>query len=291
MAFVMAATLNVGVSAAPAKSDTNGREQLHLRNEAQHFPSIFDSNLWPRWTFPRGVVPWHFWELNKPANVETGGPTEMHLEEQHFLYFFGSDVWPHWAFAHTGVLWSPGGLSNEGFTLKLLLNGGAYRYISGALNDTTILGQQSSITLLPGWRFKRAGYEVTVFAGIDYQRFRFTPDDPDTRLRGSQFGLRAGFELWHEPSPTTMLAADASISSIGAGNHARIAYGWRVFDKFYLGPEAQAYDTNPYFHARAGIHVTAFKTEDREWSGAVGYASDNDHRSGIYLRVGVLMRR
>ena len=193
-------------------------------------------------------------------------------------------------FAHAGVLWSPAGLSNEGFTLKVLINGGAYRYISGALNDTTILGRQSSITAMPGWRFKRAGYELTVFAGFDYQQFRFTPDDPDTRLRGSQFGLRAGFELWHEPSPATMLAADASISSIGAGSYARIAYGWRVFDRFYLGPEAQVYATDPYVHGRVGIHITAFKTEDREWSGAVGYATDNDNRSGIYFRIGVLTR-
>jgi hypothetical protein len=52
-----------------------------------------------------------------------------------------------------------------GFTVKLLLNSGAYGYRAGALNDTNILGRQSSITAMPGWRFKRANYEVTVFAG------------------------------------------------------------------------------------------------------------------------------
>jgi len=84
---------------------------------------------------------------------------------------------------------------------------------------------------------------------------------------------------------------DTSVSSIGAGNSARIAFGWRVLDRFYLGPEAQAFSTDPYIHGHVGIHVTGFKTEDREWSGAVGYASDNDHRSGIYLRIGVPTRR
>lgn len=221
-----------------------------------------------------------------PANAKSDG-----REQPHFLYFFGSDLWPHWAFAHAGALWSPAGLYNEGFTLKFLLNGGAYRYRSGALNDTTIIGRQSSITAMPGWRFKRAGYEVTIFAGFELQQFRFTPDDPETHLRGRHMGLRTGFELWHEPSTTTMLAADASVSTIGAGNHARLAYGWRVFDRFYLGPELQAFNTDHYRHARAGIHITAFKTEDREWSGAIGYASDNDHRTGIYLRIGVLTRR
>jgi hypothetical protein len=250
VAIVMAATLIAGVSAAPAKIGNDGGEALHI--EGQHSFNLFDSDLWPQWRLPRGGVPWPLSELGKPAKVETSGPTEAHIEEQHFLYFFGSDVWPHWAFAHAGVLWSPAGLSNEGFTLKVLINGGAYRYISGALNDTTILGQQSSITAMPGWRFKRAGFEFTIFAGFDYQQFRFTPDDPDTRLRGRHFGLRAGFELWHEPSPATMLTADASISSIGAGSYARIAYGWRLFDRFYLGPEAQIYATDPYVHGRVG---------------------------------------
>jgi hypothetical protein len=130
-----------------------------------------------------------------------------------------------------------------------------------------------------------------VFAGFDLQDFRLTPNDPDSRLNGRHVGLRAGFELWYQPNPGTMLAADGSISSIGAGEHVRVAYGWRIFDWFYLGPEAQIYHTDPYVHTRFGAHVTAFKFFDREWTAAVGYASDNDRRSGIYLRVGLLVRR
>ncbi len=220
------------------------------------------------------------------VNTETDGG-----KQPRFLVFSGSDTWPQWAFAHSGVLWSPAGLYNEGFTLKLLLNGGVYRYRSAALNDAKILARQSSLAAMPGWRFKRGGFEVTLFAGLDVQNFKFTPDDPESRLRGRQIGVRTGFELWHEPSPTTMLAADASISSIGAGNSARIAYGWRAFDRLYLGPEVQAFTTDRYHHGRVGIHATAFKTAVREWSGAVGFAADNNHRSSAYIRIGVLARR
>ncbi len=290
VALVMTTTFSANVSGAPAKSDTNGREELHIQKQdslslfddlRRHLPFSLDDIRWPRWP-----PAW----LSKPAKVETGGREERHIEELHFLYFTGSDVWPHWAFAHAGVLWSPSGLSNEGFTVKLLLNGGTYGYRAGALNDTNILGRQSSITAMPGWRFKRAGYEVAVFAGFDLQNYRLTPDDPDNRLRGRRLGLRAGFELWHEPSTTTMLAADASVSSIGAGNSARAAFGWRLFERFYLGPEAQIYSTDSYIHKRVGVHITAFKIDEREWSGAIGLASDNDNRSGIYVRIGVLTR-
>lgn len=212
-------------------------------------------------------------------------------DEPHFLYFVGGDQWPHWIFAHVGASWSPAGLYNEGFVLKLLFNGGTFRYQSGALNDTDVLGINYSIAALPGWRFKRNGFEVTVFAGCETQYFRLAPDDPDARLRGTLTGFRAGFELWHEPSPTTMFAADASVSSTGAGNYARLAYGWRVFDRFYLGPESQVYVTDRYTHTRAGVHVTALKLDDREISGGIGFAADNDHRKGLYVRIGLLTRR
>ena len=288
LAIAMAATLGVRTEAEPAKTATDGREALHIGE--QRSVSLL-GNLWHHLPLSEIEFRWPPFGLGKPAKVETGGREERHVEELHFLYFSGGDLWPHWAFAHSGVLWSPAGLSNEGFTLKVVLGSGAYGYISGALNNASVIGRQSSLSAMPGWRFKRAGYEVTVYAGFDLQVFTFTPIDPATRLAGRYMGVRGGFELWHEPGPATTLIADASFASIGAGNSARIAYGWRLFDRFYLGPEAQIYSTDSYLHKRAGLHVTALKIDEREWSGAVGLASDSDNRSGIYVRINVLTRR
>ena len=294
VAVAVAATLSVDVSAAPAKLNPNGREQTHFAG--QHSFDVLD-NLRRHLGFPHSSELWPPFGQNRPdkgpdkGKVANGGGEELHVELQHLLYFFGADMWQHWAFAHFGALWSPNGLNSEGFTLKVLLNGGAYRYVSSALNNSTILGRQSSMAIMPGWRFKRASYEVTFYVGIDLQQFITIPFDPGAGLRGRYYGIRGGFELWHEPSPTTMLAADASLSSIGAGNSARAAFGWRLLDRFYLGPEAQVYSTDNYVHKRVGVHITAFKIDGREWSGAAGLASDNDNRSGIYLRVGELTRR
>jgi cellulose biosynthesis protein BcsS len=287
LALAMAATLSVRVNAEPAKTRTDGREELHANK--QQSVSLF-GNLWHHLPLSEIEFRWPPFKLGKAPKLE-GGNEERHVEELHFLYFSGSDLWQHWAFGHTGVIWSPAGLSNEGFTLKVVLGSGAYGYVSGALNNTNVIGRQSSLSAMPGWRFKRAGYEVTVYAGFDLQVFTFTPIDPATRLAGRYMGARGGFELWHEPSSTTMLVADASYSSIGAGNSARIAYGWRLFERFYLGPEAQIYSTDSYLHSRVGLHVTALKIDEREWSGAVGLASDNDNRSGVYVRLNVLTRR
>jgi Cellulose biosynthesis protein BcsS len=286
--IVTAAALSVHAGAAPRKAPADGREAVHAYEPDTPFRLEFDpSRLW------QFIQPKNWWPpfgLGDAPKITIGGPEQRHVEEHLFLYFLGSDVWPQWAFAHSGVLWSPAGLTNEGFTLKLLLNTGAYRYVSGALNNSTVLGQQWSVAAMPGWRFKRNNVELTVFAGLDLQQFRYYPDDLTASLRGRYTGLRAAFELWYEPTSATMMAADASVSSIGAGNSVRLAYGWRAFDRFYLGPEVQAYSTGSYSLVRAGVHLTALRYADREWYGAVGYGQDSDNRSGLYIRTGVLIR-
>ncbi len=208
-----------------------------------------------------------------------------------FLFFSGTSLWREGGFLHGGLLWSPAGLDHEGFTLKLLLSGGSYRYRSGALGDVEVTGRQLSGFVTPGWRFKRDGFEVTVFAGLDAQNHRLSPDDPSSRLRGGMVGLRSGFDLWYEPTPTTMLAADASVSTIGTSYSARGAFGWRFLDRLYFGPEAQVFVCGDYRQYRVGVHATAFKTGAFEWSAAIGGASDSDRRSGAYGRIELLARR
>jgi hypothetical protein len=208
-----------------------------------------------------------------------------------FLLFSSTDLWRHGGFAHGGVLWSPHGLDQEGFVLKLTFGGGLYRYHSGAL-DAEVVGRQFSAAILPGWRFIRSGFIVTVFVGPEIQSHRLSPDDPSAGLRGNYVGARAGFELWYQPSAATMVAADASVSTIGLSYSARLAGGWRMLDLFYLGPELQAFaaDSN-YRQFRAGLHGTGLRTGAYEWSAGLGWAGDSDRRSSVYGKFGMLTRR
>ena len=208
------------------------------------------------------------------------------------LYFSGTDLWRHGSFTYGGLLWSPGGLDREGFTLKLLLGGGNYRYTSGALGDAEVTGRQLAAFVLPGWRFTRDKMMVTVFAGLDVQDHRHTPFDPGSDLRGTQAGIRGGFEFWYEPDAASMWAADFSVSSIGPGYSARVATGWRVLDSFYVGPEVGGFAAgDDYNQVRAGLHITGFKTQGVEWSAAFGWATDSDDRDSFYGRLGILTRR
>jgi len=205
-----------------------------------------------------------------------------------FLLFSGFDLWRNGGFVHGGMLWSPDGLSQDGFTLKLLVGGGQYRYLSGS-NEIT--GSQVLGAAMPGWRFKSDRLEVVAFAGVDVQSHWLKPDDPGNRLRGTHVGARGGADLWYQPTDAMMLAGSVSASTVGTSFWTRGAAGWRVFDRFWAGPELGALGDTSYQQLRVGVHATGFKTGSLEWSAGAGYAHDSDRRGGAYGRVWLLTRQ
>jgi hypothetical protein len=206
---------------------------------------------------------------------------------EHVLFFSGADIWRNGLFSHSGLLWAYGGMNGDGPVVKLLLNGGTYRYLSGRKQIT---GFQSMAAVLPGWRWHAPGLEVTVFAGLDLQDHRFAPNDPGNRLRGTHAGARGGFDIWYEPVRDGMLTASASLSTVGNSYWARAAAGWRFAEMIWLGPEFLAAGDDTYRQLRVGGHVTSLRFSAYEFSLGAGWATDSDQRSGIYGRFGVLYR-
>ncbi len=208
---------------------------------------------------------------------------------ERFLYFSGFDLWRSGGTAYGGMLWSPGGLNNDGFTLKLLMASGSYLYRSG-INDirgTYLLG-----SVMPGWRFKRGDLEVKVFVGLDLQHHQTSPDDPGNQLRGDHAGARLNAEIWWEPIPAAMMvSASFSGSTIGDNYGARVATGWHILNQFWAGPEVEASGDQVYRQYRIGAHVTSCRMGDFEWTLGAGYVEDNSHRSGLYGRISLLTRQ
>ena len=218
-------------------------------------------------------------------------PLEAGPEQARWLLFSSSDVWREGGFSHGGALWAPSGLDQQGLVLKMMAGGGVYHYTSGALGNADVRGELISASILPGYRFVRDKLIVTIFLGYDYQHHHLTPDDPSASLRGGYLGVRSGFELWYEPTELTMIAADASVSSIGFSYNARFATGIRVFDWFYVGPEVQGFSAGDnYKQGRAGLYISGLRTGSFEWSTGAGWTMDSDHRSGAYGKLGVFAR-
>jgi hypothetical protein len=214
--------------------------------------------------------------------------TTSDSESAHFLLHGGFDLWRNGGFGHGGLLWSPDGLKQDGFTLKLLLGAGSYRYRAGA---TEITGRQYLASALPGWRFVDGTIELTVFGGLDLQQHQLSPGDPGNRLGGFNVGARGGFDLWFEPMPAAlMVTTSVSASTVGKNMWVRAAAGMRAFD-LWLGPEGVFSGDETYRQLRFGAHVTGLRTDIFEWSAGLGWVSDSDKRSGLYGRLGVLVRR
>ena len=212
------------------------------------------------------------------------------IEDARAIVFSGRDVWLNGAFLNGGVLWSPTALEEDGLLFKFLLSGGLYRYNAGDLGGERVVGQELMVQLLPGWHVVRPGFEAKVFWGPEYQHHYLSPDDPGNALNGSKFGLRFSGEVWDEPTAATMIAGDASISTVGGNSSARLGIGWKVLDMFYSGPEAQVYHGDGYSQWRWGVHITSFKTGDAEWSAAGGWSVDTNNRSSPYVRLGLMQR-
>lgn len=215
-------------------------------------------------------------------------PPDGRPEGDTLLFFAGYDLWRSGGFGHGGAVWSPDGLAKSGFLIKGLLGAGSYRYTTGGrdIRGTAVVG-----AVMPGLRFVHGPLDVSVTAGPDIQRHGFSPDDPGNELRGWHFGFRIGADLWWEPTAGSMVNASASVTTIGTGYWSRAAYGWRIFDRVYIGPELMALGDDDYRQFRLGAHATALRLGPVELSAGLGFVRDSERRSGPYGRIGVLARR
>jgi hypothetical protein len=213
-------------------------------------------------------------------------------DDAHAMLLSGRDLWRHGAFSYGGVVFAPGGLEQDGLLLKILITDGVYLDGAAKLTRARITGVEATTQVLPGWRIKRGDAEFKFFMGPESRQL--WSDDLANRLRGYSFGLRLAAELWYEPTPESMVSADVSLSSIVSIHSARIGYGWRIFEDMlgglYVGPEVQYFGSDHYRHLRFGMHITSLKTDDVEWSSALGFARDSQGRTGPYVRLNFLKR-
>ena len=216
------------------------------------------------------------------------GSEEADDATERVLLFSGVELSRTWSSLFGGFVWSPEGVKAPGFALKTTTGAGVYRYRSGV---EEITGRFVLSSVLPGWRFKQDGFEASLFAGLDLQVHRLHPNDPTNHLAGEHAGIRLSGETWWEPFPQMMAQAWASWSNVGTSYAARGAFGWRVFDLCYVGPEAQTLGDGSYREHRLGLHATAWRTGALEWSAGAGYARNENNRSGAYTRFGLLVRQ
>ena len=206
-----------------------------------------------------------------------------------FLLFSGTEIWRYGAFLYGGLLWSPAGLDADGFTFKMLLDGGRYNYVTGSIEEN-IDGTKLSAAALPGWRLSRDGLTVAAFVGPVAQDYRLTPADPGSRLNGFYIGGEFAADIWYQPTARTMAALNGAIASIGPTGYVRAAVGVRLLGPAFVGPEIEQLWCGDFQELEFGAHVTGLRVDALEWSMGSGWALTSDQRSGPYVRLGVNAR-
>jgi len=218
-----------------------------------------------------------------PTDSLSGG-----AKVERVLLYAGFDIWRAGGSGYGGFYWAPDGLNNDGFITRLFVSNGLERYDAGSKRFNTNIVRVSP---LAGWRLSQGTFEIKVFAGPELENRVLTPDVITATSRGTHIGARVATELWWEPVPEMMLTSAFSASTNATSHSARAAAGWRLFDRFWAGPEVSASSDDVSQQVRIGAHLTGFKFAAFEWSVAAGYVQDSFHRNGIYGRIGVLTRQ
>jgi hypothetical protein len=223
-------------------------------------------------------------EPDTPQSDGLSGGTKV----ERVLLYAGFDIWRFGRAGYGGFYWAPDGLNNDGFITRLFVSDGLERYDAGSKRFSTNIVRAAP---LAGWRFSQGTFELKVFAGPELEDRSLAPDVAGAALIGTHIGARFATESWWEPMPEMMLSSAFSASTNATSHSARAAAGWRVYDRFWAGPEISASADAFSRQVRIGAHLTGFRLGALEWSAAVGYVTDSFHRGGVYGRIGVLTRQ
>lgn len=203
------------------------------------------------------------------------------------IYFGGIDATQWGVGIHGAMQWMPGGPNQSGFILRMFMSESLERYTDRIGNYTTQIGRTF---VLPGYMIRAGKMEVQLLVGPDAEVDFFFQNGRHDRWR-SRIGMRGIADLWWEPTSELMVQYALSGTTIDSGYNTRIAAGWRLFDSFWVGPEAAV--SSDYFsqQIRIGGHLTGLRVNnDYELSFAAGHVSDNLGRDGVYGRFGLMLR-
>jgi hypothetical protein len=202
------------------------------------------------------------------------------------VYFTSFDIWRYGWGVHTGLQWAPNTVNRDGFILRLTGSESFERFSTRRRNYENHVFRGA---VMPGLRFKFGNLEMQMLSGPDLEADFQLINRRLTAYR-RKIGVRFAVDIWAEPTRALMLQTSLSGTTIDNAFSTRLAAGWRLFDRFWVGPETSF--SRDFFsrQRRVGAHITGLRTDAYEWSLAVGYIKDSVQRDGVYGRLGLVIR-
>ncbi len=86
-------------------------------------------------------------------------------------------------------------LSRSGFVLAAYSGYAAYQYDNPAVAGGEVDGDGTQLSAMVGYLFIRQGGAIGLYAGLDYQKYDLTPNDPASNVSGNEAGFRVGGDI------------------------------------------------------------------------------------------------
>lgn len=183
------------------------------------------------------------------------------------LLLGGVEGSPETSYAYVAtVLPLPGSKLGSGWVQKYWLDRLTYSYRSGDREiDARAYGAEAALGYQNSW----AGGWGAAYLGVRYSDTRLTPDNPDSRVRGGQFGAKV--QLEGEQDFTEWRANGiASYVFASRGYWARARLQYRLPNGLYLGPELIVQGDPDYRGRSAGLALTGLRVGAKTYLGFHG---------------------
>ena len=153
----------------------------------------------------------------------------------------GADFAPRSRFYYAGALMSlQGDFGKDGLVLRTYGGIGDFEYFTvlppSIATITEIDADSVNVDLLLGYQFTRDLMTATIYVGVDYLDYDYTPDDPTNEIRGDEFGFKVALDAQTGDEVPVFASFSGAYSTAFDTYYAALRLGYNA-KHFVVGPE------------------------------------------------------
>lgn len=177
-----------------------------------------------------------------------------------------------------------GSLVESGPRIRVQAIAGTYSY-AGATAGTRVRGEQEEGTVLTGYEWIWDQAAIAGYVGFNVRHNELSILDPRNPVVGTGIGAKVAADVYLNPTLNTLIAANASYSTLFKAYYVRAKFGLMVADGVFVGPEGTLLGDAFFNQWRVGAHLTGFMVGPMKFSLGAGYAYDRVQKGGYYTSV------
>jgi len=180
-----------------------------------------------------------------------------------------------------------GPLDRSGLVSLVTVGYGGSPGQAGSENDSdTVVRPTIQAGALIGYQWAFDRVFVAGFIGPEFDARQPASIEEASRLSQPRLGLRVQGELWAHPTQDILLAATVVAGSARSSLWGRAAFGYRVWNDIFVGPEVALSRSENFREWRVGAHVTGVQLGQFTFGLSGGWrGEENDSHGGAYVNL------